>query len=218
MDKIKSLVEARKEFATQEACEAYLAKMRWPQGVNCPRCGSQDVTYMASRRQWQCECRYQFSVTAGTVFHKTHIDLPRWLMAVWLVCHSPKGVSSKQIQRELGVTYKTAWYMTLRIRRAIQHDLRMGPRGQKRDEKLLEEVFRLCCRYAGQTPGQAVFVPEIQQALAGNIGWSRMSGLEVAADGGGVAKVIELVLPTLLIFQVYFLSKAVDASLVTESL
>jgi len=60
------------------------------------------------------------------------------------------------------------------IRRAIQHDLRMGPRGQKRDEKLLEEVFRLCCRYAGQTAGQSVFVPEIQQALAGNIGWNRI--------------------------------------------
>jgi len=60
------------------------------------------------------------------------------------------------------------------IRRAIQHDLRMGPRGQKRDEKLLEEVFRLSCRYAGQCVGQAGFVPEIQQALAGNIGWNRV--------------------------------------------
>jgi hypothetical protein len=57
------------------------------------------------------------------VFHKTHIDLPRWLIAVWLVCHSPKGISSKQIQRELGVTYKTAWYMTRRIRLAIQKNL-----------------------------------------------------------------------------------------------
>lgn len=60
------------------------------------------------------------------------------------------------------------------IKRAIQHDLRMGPRGQKRDEKLLEEVFRLSCRYAGQSPGQNVFVPEIQQALGGNIGWNRI--------------------------------------------
>jgi predicted AAA+ superfamily ATPase len=60
------------------------------------------------------------------------------------------------------------------IKRAIQHDLRMGARGKKRDEKLLDEVFRLCCRYAGQTPGQAVFVPEIRQALAGNIGWNRI--------------------------------------------
>src|SRR5581483_2417566 len=60
------------------------------------------------------------------------------------------------------------------IKRAIQHDLRMGPRGVKRDEKLLVEVFRLCCRYAGQTPGQSVLGPEIQQALGGNIGWNRI--------------------------------------------
>lgn len=121
MPKITSLVEARKQFASQESCEKYMATMRWPNGVTCPRCGSKTVTYMESRHQWQCECRYQFSVTSGTVFHKTHIDLPRWLMAVWLVCHSPKGISSKQIQRELGVTYKTAWYMTRRIRLAMQN-------------------------------------------------------------------------------------------------
>lgn len=123
MNKITSLVEARKQFSTQEACEEYLAARRWPDGVTCPRCGSKAVTYMESRHQWQCQCRYQFSVTSGTVFHKTHIDLPRWLMAVWLVCHSLKGISSKQIQRELGVTYKTAWYMTRRIRLAIQKNI-----------------------------------------------------------------------------------------------
>ena len=78
---------------------------------------------MESRRQWQCECRYQFSVTAGTVFHKTHIDLPT-LAHGRLACVSfAQGCLLKQIQRELGVTYKTAWYMTLRIRRAIQRDL-----------------------------------------------------------------------------------------------
>jgi predicted AAA+ superfamily ATPase len=69
------------------------------------------------------------------------------------------------------------------IKRAIQHDLRMGPRGQKRDEKLLEEVFRLCCRYAGQTPGQNLFVPEIQQALHGNIGWNRILNYLKFLDG-----------------------------------
>jgi len=78
------------------------------------------------------------------------------------------------------------------VRRAIQHDLRMGPRGVKRDEKLLEEVFRLCCRYAGQTPGQAVFVPEIQEALAANIGWTRILSYLRFLDG---ALLIRLVPP-----------------------
>ena len=124
MDKITSLVEARKKFSTQEACEDYLARMRWPEGVTCPRCGSKEVTRLSTRKKWQCKgCRYQFSVTAGTIFHKTYVDLPRWMMAMWLMCHSPKGVSSAQIQRELGVTYKTAWYMTRRLRVAISRSV-----------------------------------------------------------------------------------------------
>jgi len=75
--------------------------------------------------------------------------------------------------------------------RAIQHDLRMGPRGQKRDEKLLEEVFRLCCRYAGQTAGQSAFVPEIQQALAGNIGWSRVLAYLKFLDGTLLVRLVQ---------------------------
>ncbi len=69
------------------------------------------------------------------------------------------------------------------IKRAIQHDLRFGSRGQKRDEKLLEEVFRLCCRYAGQCPGQNVLVPEIRQTLGGNIGWNRILSYLRFLDG-----------------------------------
>ncbi len=77
------------------------------------------------------------------------------------------------------------------IRRAIQHDLRMGPRGHKRDEKLLEEVFRLCCRYAGQSPGPAVFVPEIRQALAGNIGYNRILNYMRFLDGTLLMRLIQ---------------------------
>jgi predicted AAA+ superfamily ATPase len=77
------------------------------------------------------------------------------------------------------------------IRRAIQHDLRMGPRGQKRDEKLLEEVFRMCCRYAGQAAGQSVFVPEIQQALAGNIGWNRVLTYLRFLDGTLLVRLVQ---------------------------
>lgn len=69
------------------------------------------------------------------------------------------------------------------IRRAIQHDLRMGERGKKRDERLLEEVFRLSCRYAGQAAGQSVFVPELQHALAANIGWLRILSYLKFLDG-----------------------------------
>jgi predicted AAA+ superfamily ATPase len=76
------------------------------------------------------------------------------------------------------------------VKRAIQHDLRLGPRGAKRDEKLLEEVFRLCCRYAGQVAGQNAFVPEIQQALAGNVGWSRILTYMRFLDGTLLVRLI----------------------------
>ncbi len=81
------------------------------------------------------------------------------------LAHERADVSWPEIANHLNETV---------IQRAIQHDLRMGERGRKRDEKLLEEVFRLCCRYAGQTPGQSAFVPEINQALGGSIGWNRI--------------------------------------------
>ena len=77
------------------------------------------------------------------------------------------------------------------IQRAIQHDLRMGSRGQKRDEKLLEEVFRLCCRYAGQATGQRAFVPEIRQALSGNIGWNRILNYLRFLDGTLLIRLIK---------------------------
>jgi predicted AAA+ superfamily ATPase len=76
------------------------------------------------------------------------------------------------------------------IQRAIRHDLRIGLRGTKRDPQLLEEVYRLACRYAGQTPGQAVFVSEIQQALGGNIGWARILAYLKFLDGALLLKLV----------------------------
>ncbi|MDI3281267.1 MAG: AAA family ATPase [Bacillota bacterium] len=77
------------------------------------------------------------------------------------------------------------------IKRAIKHDLRLGARGQKRDEKLLEEVFRLACRYAGQVAGQSVFVPEIHQALGGNVGWRRILNYLGFLDGTLLLRLIK---------------------------
>jgi predicted AAA+ superfamily ATPase len=77
------------------------------------------------------------------------------------------------------------------IKRAIQHDLRMGPRGQKRDENLLAEVFRLACRYIGQSPGQALYLDEIRQAMHANIGWHRVLAYLKFLDGTLLLRLIE---------------------------
>ena len=75
------------------------------------------------RNQYECdECRYQFSVTAGTLFHDSHLPLWKWFLAIYLMCESKKGISAKQLQRMLGVTYKTAWYLCHRVRGAMGED------------------------------------------------------------------------------------------------
>jgi predicted AAA+ superfamily ATPase len=77
------------------------------------------------------------------------------------------------------------------VRRAIEHDLRMGPRGQKRDEQLLEEVFRLACRYIGQSPGQAIYLNEINQAMGGGIGWQRVLAYLRFLDGTLLLRLVQ---------------------------
>ncbi|MFC2095658.1 IS1595 family transposase [Candidatus Bipolaricaulota bacterium] len=121
---IESLEEIRRTFSTSYKCGLYLRRLRWPKGVTCPRCGAKHPGHISSRKLWQCRaCRYQFSVTTGTIFHRSKIDLPRWFVAIWLMCNSPKGISAKQLERDLGVHYETAWYMAKRIRRAMKHDI-----------------------------------------------------------------------------------------------
>jgi transposase-like protein len=98
----------------------------WPKGPVCPHCGSVDgLTRLAGKAHrigtFQCNaCRDQFTVTVGTVFERTKIALSKWLMALYLLNSSKKGVSSHQIHRTLGVSYKTAWFMTHRIREAMK--------------------------------------------------------------------------------------------------
>lgn len=121
---MKTLNELRAELSTQKKCEAYLRKARWPHGVICPLCGSRHVLWMNKYGVWQCkDCHKQFSLTSGTIFHKTHLPLIKWFEAIWLLCNSPKGISAKQIQREVGVTYKVAWRITQQIRKAMKHDV-----------------------------------------------------------------------------------------------
>jgi len=81
---------------------------------------------MPRYRKWYCKhCDYQYSVTAGTIFHGTKLPLTKWMVAVWFLCHSPKGCSAKQLQRILGVCYETAWSMAHRIRKAMATDVNM---------------------------------------------------------------------------------------------
>jgi len=119
-----NLVKLIEEFGSEEKCRAYLEDLRWPDGVECPRCEKPTtISKIASRNQYECDaCRYQFSVTAGTLIHDSHLPLWKWFLTVYLMCESKKGMSAKQVQRMLGVSYKTAWYLCHRIRDAMGDD------------------------------------------------------------------------------------------------
>ena len=118
-----TLLAAVRYFEDEAVCRDFLAGLRWPNGVICPFCGSEKVGHIATRSLWRCkDCRKQFSVKKGTIFEDSPIPLSKWLPAIWLYSAGKKGRSSHQLARDLGVTQKTAWFMSHRIRLAMETD------------------------------------------------------------------------------------------------
>jgi len=116
-----NLVNLIERFGTNEKCRAYLTDLKWPNGVECPRCKSKSVSTIAERDQYDCnKCRYQFSVTSGTIFHDTHLPLWKWFLTIYLMIESKKGISANQISRTIKVSYKTAWFLCHRVRAAMR--------------------------------------------------------------------------------------------------
>jgi len=110
-------------FHDADAARDELERVLWPHGPVCPRCGGKErITPVKGGRSGllRCgPCKRQFTVTVSTVFESSHVPLNLWLQAVYLMCSSKKGISSHQLMRTLGVQYKTAWFMTHRIREAM---------------------------------------------------------------------------------------------------
>jgi transposase-like protein len=113
-------------FKSEKAARKHLEKVRWPDGPVCPHCGTMErITKLKGKSHrpglYKCNsCSGHFTVTVGTLFERSKIPLHKWFMATYLLCSSKKGCSSHQLHRMLGVTYKTAWFMTHRIREAMK--------------------------------------------------------------------------------------------------
>ena len=116
----RTLLELERRFTDDAACREYLFALRWPDGFVCPRCGGRNAWRMR-RALWLCRrCRHQTSVTAGTVFQDTRVPLVTWFRAIWQVTSQKSGVSALGLQRVLGLgSYKTAWAMLHKLRRAM---------------------------------------------------------------------------------------------------
>jgi len=126
----KTLREFRERFAEEADCYEYLIQSRWPEGMICPRCQGRDFWRRSRRWLHQCRgCGFEVSPTAGTLLQDSHMPVREWFWTAYLVATHTPGLSAKQLQRQLGCSYKTAWYMLHRLRRAMVNQARSKLRG-----------------------------------------------------------------------------------------
>lgn len=120
-----TLVDIATRFSTDEKCRELLERLRWPSGPECPRCHTHELTRISTNKKllWCADCKYTFTVTAGTIFNDSHLPLETWFFAVVLLCEAKKGMSALQLKRTMWGknkgSYKTAWYLFHRVRAAM---------------------------------------------------------------------------------------------------
>ena len=131
-------------FPDEEACAVYLEHLRWPDGFCCPACGKLAKLWRQTRGRLACSfCRYQASITAGTIFDKTRTPLTTWFEAAWHVTTAKNGLSAKTLERTLGTRYRVAWTMLQRFRVAMVRSERRLLSGKVEvDETLVGGVER----------------------------------------------------------------------------
>lgn len=135
-----NIIQVYKKFPTQADCIKHLEQVRWNNEPTCPYCQSKKQTPLKNTTRYHCNnCNTSFSVTVGTIFHKTRLDLQKWFLAVSLVLNAKKGYSARQLGRDIEVTKDTAWYLFMRIRRAFKET----------DKELLEGIVEADETYIG---------------------------------------------------------------------
>jgi len=141
-----TLFEFQRLFNTEAKCRRHLRRTRWGNGIACPRCGSKRVDRFRVRAQYECRCcRYIFSVTAGTIFHKTHTPLVKWFQALFAMARMIKSISARQLAKDLGLSYETAWCICHKIRAAM---------GNPQERALLRGLVEMDDAYVGgKRPG-----------------------------------------------------------------
>jgi transposase-like protein len=134
------------QFQNEEAAYAFVEARLWPHGATCPKCNErQRVSKMQGKSTragvYKCYvCRKQFTVKVGTIFEASHVPMHLWLQAIYLIASSKKGISSNQLHRTLGVTLKTAWFMSHRIREAMRSGA-LAPMGGDGGVVEVDETF-----------------------------------------------------------------------------
>jgi transposase-like protein len=118
--RILSLLEFQDRFNTEESCQQHLFQLKWSQGFVCPKCSHKEYYFVSTRRLYQCkQCRYQASLTANTVMHRTRTPLRIWFWMIYLLGQDKRGKSSLSLSKELNIHYSKAWAMAHKIRTAM---------------------------------------------------------------------------------------------------
>lgn len=116
-----NLMQMMAAFPDEQSAVDHLTAIRWKHGAFCPHCGSTKVYHFSDQRTHKCgDCRKRFSIKVGTIFEDSKIELRKWFIAIWLLTSHKKGIASTQLAKDIGVTQKTAWFMTQRLRHAAQ--------------------------------------------------------------------------------------------------
>ena len=121
MEQPKTLQDAIRHYSDEQVCIDTVARLRWPNGPECPACGHKEHYYLATQKRWKCkECYKQFTVKLGTIFEESPIKLDKWLTALWMLVNCKNGVSSYEVAKAVGITQKSAWFVLHRLRFALQ--------------------------------------------------------------------------------------------------
>jgi len=130
-----NIIEVFKKFPAQEDCISYLEKVRWGSAPKCPYCRSNNSTALSKEHRHHCNnCNTSYSVTVGTIFHRTHLPLQKWFLALSLILNAKKGIAARQLARDIEVHRNTAWRISMKIREAMS---------QKHQRELLTGVIEM---------------------------------------------------------------------------
>ena len=171
------LIRVFQRFPDHESCIEHLEKVRWGDNPACPYCGGLNVARKAENYRvgrWNChDCKSSFNVLAKTIFQKTKIDLQKWFLAISIVLNAKKSISSHQLARDLDLNQKTAWYLVMRIRRAMVDE-----------GALLSGIVEMDEAYVGGKPRRANVWAESKAAPSGR-GTNKLPIVGAVERGGG---------------------------------
>lgn len=183
-----TVLEFQAAYPDDEACWQALRQARWPRGFVCPRCGCGSSSWISTRRLEQCRaCRYQASVTAGTVFHRTRVRLRTWFWAIYFVARHKQGISALQLQRDTGLgSYQTAWTMLHKIRSALGSRPSARLRGIVEVDETYVGSVELGRRGGRQAGNKVIVVAAVEQREhhAGRVRLAAVKGVSFERDLG----------------------------------